>query len=1151
MQKTAICRRSAYGGNRYVTKTLLVMKLTIIFLTVALLNVHAEGLSQTVTFSGKNVGIKSVFAAIEKQTGYFFVYNDPLVKDLRTVTVQADKLPLKEFLDLLFKDLQLDYTIRSRTILLFHKTPTVIPPPTAGAIDADIATPPVNVMGVVRGEEGQPLEGATIYDKRSKKSTVTGSEGHFSMDANIGDVLLITYVNYYSQEVAVRNPAASDRTVFINIILKPAVSNLNQTVVNGIYRRPTENYTGAAQTYTIEQLRTVNNTNVLSALRSLDASFQMPSDIKFGSDPNHLPQIQVRGSNSIANADLTSQYGYISNPPLFILDGFEVPLQTIYDLDMNRISKLTILKDAAATAIYGSKAANGVLVIETVQPKKGRLRFSYNNNLSVNTPDLTSYHLLNAEQKLQLEKAAGIYNTTPQLGITAQETLDQIYNHRLAEAKRGVNTYWLSKPLATEFSQKHSVYLDGGDDYMRYGVDVSYAKNSGVMKGSKRDNLSGGVHLIYHKNKLQFTNYLSVIYNKSVSSPYGGFSRYASLNPYLRPVDSVTGKVPKILENAYDEIVWPTVTYNPMYDATLKTRNDNSYTRVADNFQADWNILESLKLSTRFSMYNQKISGNVFLPADATAFVNTPDSLFSTRGYFQQTTGQMSSYQADVFLNYGQTFGRHTVFGTAGSHIQQDKTYTNTITVQGFPNSSMDDILFGLQYPINEKPTGAESISRLISYYANLSYAYDYRYLVDLSFRTDGSSVYGNNQHYAPFWSAGLGWNIHKEKFVNIPRMINRLKLRASYGSTGSQNFPSFAASQTYAYLTGYRYLNSIGATMISLGNNDLKWQQTNKANAGADIELLNGRIQATFNYYVEKTNNLFTTVNTTPSSGFSSYYANLGKVQNKGYEVYLTTFMLKNEKTNVYWSFYANLLHNENKLLKISDALKAQNDKAVDQQTKSDNPITAPVLQYKEGQSVSTIYAVRSLGIDPSTGNEIFLTRDGKQTYLWNPLDEVPVGDNQPKVTGNIGTNFMYKGASINVSMRTELGGQMYNGTLADRVENADPHNNVDVRVLTDRWQKPGDVARYKGIATLDGQTRTDITRATSRFIQKNNTLYCDAITLGYLFPNRLTSRLKMSRLQCYVYINNPFVVSSIRQERGLDYPFARNYSFSLQLGF
>lgn len=1153
MQKTAFCRWSAYGGNRYVTKTLLVMKLTIIFLTAALLNVHAKGLSQTVTFSGKNVAIRSVFSAIEKQTGYFFVYNDPLVKDFRTVTVKADKLPLKDFLDLLFKDQQLDYTIRSKTILLFRRSPTTMTPGAATVPDVTPPQPPVTVIGIVTAEDGQPLAGATITNLRTKKSTVTGSDGHFSLSANVGDVLQITYVNYFSQEMQVKNPAAPDRPLSFNIVLKPAVSNLNQTVVNGIYRRPTENYTGAAQTYTVEQLRTVNNTNVLTALRSLDASFQLPSDINFGSDPNHLPQIQVRGSNSIANANLTSQYGYISNPPLFILDGFEVPLQTIYDLDMNRVSKLTILKDAAATAIYGSKAANGVLVIETVQPKKGKLRLTYNNNLSVSTPDLTSYNLLNAGQKLQLEKAAGIYNTTPQIGIRGQETLDMIYNRRLAEERRGVNTYWLSQPLTTEFSQKHSLYVEGGDDYMRYGADISYNRNGGVMKGSKRDNLAGGIHLIYHKDKLQFTNYLSVIYNNSVNSPYGDFSQYALMNPYLRPRDSVTGKIPKILEEAFFEngYQYSNTIYNPMYDATLKTRNNTSYVRVTDNFQADWNILEELKLSTRFSMYSQKNSGNLFLPADAIEFVNTPDSLFSTRGYFQQLTGQTSSYQGDIFLNYGKNIGKHTVFATGGTHVQQDKSYDNTVTVQGFPNSTMDDILFGLQYPVNGKPTGNETLSRLISLYANLSYAYDYRYLLDVSFRRDGSSLYGSDQHYAPFWSIGAGWNLHKEKFARIPAVINRLKLRASYGSTGSQNFPSFSATQAYSYLTANRYLNHIGASMITLGNKDLKWQQTNKLNTGADIELFSGRIQATFNYYIEKTNDLFTVVNTTPSSGFSHYYANLGKVQNKGYEIYLTTFVLKNERKNIFWSFYANMLHNENKLVKISDALKAQNDQAVNEQTKTDNPITAPVLQYKEGQSVSTIYAVRSLGIDPSTGDEIFLTRDGRQTYKWSAVDEVPVGDNAPKFTGNLGTNFMYKGASINVSMRTELGGQMYNSTLADKVENADPHYNVDIRVLTDRWQKPGDIARFKGIATLDGQTRTDITRATSRFIQKNNTLYCDAITLGYLLPQQLTNRWKMSRLQCYLYINNPFVVSSIRQERGVTYPFARNYSFSLQLGF
>jgi hypothetical protein len=415
----------------------------------------------------------------------------------------------------------------------------------------------------------------------------------------------------------------------------------------------------------------------------------------------------------------------------------------------------------------------------------------------------------------------------------------------------------------------------------------------------------------------------------------------------------------------------------------------------------------------------------------------------------------------------------------------------------------------------------------------------------------DGSSLFGSNRHFAPFWSLGLGWNVHKEKFIHIPEVVNRLKLRASFGSTGSQNFPFFASAQTYSYLTSTRYLDNIGATMLNLGNPDLRWQQTNKLNTGVDLELFKGRIQATFNYYVEKTNDLFTVINTTPSSGFSSFYANLGTVQNRGIELYLTAFVLKNETKNTYWSFYANLLNNKNRLLKISDALKEQNDKAVGEQTKTTDPITSPVLQYSEGQSISTIYAVRSQGIDPSTGDEIFLTRDGQQTYRWDPRDEVPVGDNQPKVSGNLGTNFMYRGISVNVSMRTELGGQLYNKTLSDRVENADPVYNVDERVLTDRWQKPGDQAKYKGLATLDGTTRTDITRATSRFIQDNNTLYCDAITLGYLFPRRLTEKWKMSRFQCYVYINNPFVVSSIRQERGIDFPFARNYALSIQLGF
>ncbi|HEY8389229.1 MAG TPA: SusC/RagA family TonB-linked outer membrane protein [Parasegetibacter sp.] len=1128
-----------------VRQVLLVMKLTVLLLTVVFMNVTAASFSQGVSFNGKKADIKSVFREIEKQTGYFFVYNEPVLQNTRPVSIKAENIPLLEFLNLLFKDQPVDFMIKSKTILLFRKDREGLNSENDETLLSELAVA-LPITGLVTDEKGNPMAGATVTIKNTKQAVVTGADGRFTINASPGDVLIITFVNYASQEVKVANNSDT-----IRISLKPIVAELEDAVVNGIYRRPTENYTGSAQTYTVEDLRKINNTNVLAALRSLDASMQMPSNIISGSDPNQLPQIQIRGANSIANADLTSQYGYVSNPPLFILDGFEVSLQKIYDLDMNRVSKVTILKDAAATSIYGSKAANGVLVIETVQPKRGRLQLDYNNNISLSMPDLTSYNLLNSEQKLQVELAAGIYNTLPSLGIHVQEYREELYNKRLAEAQRGVNTYWLSQPLQTAIGQKHSIFLGGGDEYMRYGADVSYNHAPGVMKGSKRENASGGINLLYRKSNLQFTNYLSVTHNKSVNSPYGSFSSYARMNPYWRPTDSVTGRINKILQPSVGDARWDYLTYNPMYNATLKTHNYTKYLNVTNNFQSDWNIQPDLKLSTRISISTQKVDGVVFLPADAVEFVNTPDSLFSTRGHFKQTTGVNTSYQGDVFLNYGRNFGLHTLFATGGYHIQQDRSYSNTITVQGFPNAEMDDILFGLQYPINEKPVGSESVLRLVSFFGNLSYAYDYRYLLDVSFRRDGSSLFGSNKHFAPFWSVGLGWNIHKEHFIQVSEKIDRLKLRVSVGSTGSQNFPSFASAQTYTYLTATRYLNHIGAAMYSLGNPDLRWQQTNKLNAGMDLDLFNNRIQTSFNYYVEKTNDLFTSINTTPSSGFSSFYSNLGTVQNKGIELYLTAFVLKNEAKRTYWNFYGNALHNKNTLLKISDALKDLNDKAVGEQTKTNNPITAPVLQYNEGQSVSTIYAVRSLGIDPSTGNEIFLTRSGEQTYRWSPLDEVPVGDYQPKLSGNAGTNFMYNGFSVNVSLRFELGGQSYNRTLSDRVENADPIYNVDARVLTDRWQKAGDHAKYKGLATIDGTTRTDITKASSRFVQDNNTMYCDAITLGYQFPKRITERLSMTRFQCYFYINNPFVVSSIKQERGIDYPFARNYSLSLQLSF
>lgn len=1106
------------------------------------LHLSAASYSQQVSIRARNLPLEKVFSLIEKQTGYNFVYNDLLIAN-SNVTLDLQQAPLAAALEACLEGKDLSYAIRYKTIIIRKAVPItgmLLPPPGC------------QVTGQVKDMRNMPLEGATVVltllqGTGQRRGTATNAEGMFSF-SNVPAGTYLLEVSMIGKS-RFRNPIGITGNMMLPVVhLKDSVMTDKEVVVNGIYQRPVANYTGAARTFTAAQLQQTSPTSVLNALRSLDASFQMPSDISFGSDPNHLPAMQLRGSNSVSNTSLTNQYGYISNPPLFILDGFEVSLEKIFDLDMGRVKKATLLKDAAATSIYGSRAANGVVVIETVQPSPGKMRLSLNSVLGVTAPDLTSYHLLTSTQKLQLEQYAGVYHAnTP----ASQQGLNELYSQRLAEVQRGVNTYWLSQPLSTQFQQKHSIYLDGGDQYMRYGVDASYNQSSGVMKGSSRQTISGGVNLAYHKDALQFTNYLSVTSNKAVNSPYGSFGEYSRLNPYWRVTDS-SGHINKLLQNTvYDAngVSIASAVYNPMYDQTLHTIDQTSYNNITENFQADWNIRPELKLSARFSLQSQTNESDVFKPADAVEFATVPDSLFNTRGYYQKGNGKYLNYQGDLYLNYGKTLGRNVLFATLGSHVQQTSDNFATMTVQGFPNASMNDILFGLQYPTNGVPTGTESTSRMLGFFANGSYAYADRYLVDGSFRSDGSSQFGTDRHYAPFWSVGLGWNLHKEAFFHNIKAINRLKLRASYGSTGAQNFPAYASLQTYGYMVGQRYLDHIGATLLGLGNDKLQWQQTNKLDVGADISFFHDHLSGSLDYYIEKTNDLFTQINTTPSTGFNSYYANLGNSQNKGMEVNLTGWLVKNERKNIFVSVFVTALHNVNRLTRISDALKAQNEEAVQQQ--KNGTVTAPVLQYKEGQSLSAIYAVRSKGIDPSTGNEIFLTKDGQQTYRWDARDEVVVGDNQPKVNSNFGTNILYKGISLNVVMRTELGGQMYNSTLATMVDNADPYSNVDIRVLDQRWKQPGDVKPYKGLVDIYGGTRTDITKASSRFVQRNNTLYCDAINFGYLVPQRMVRQWGMTRVQATFYIISPFVASTIKQERGLEYPFARSYQFNLQLGF
>jgi outer membrane receptor protein involved in Fe transport len=411
---------------------------------------------------------------------------------------------------------------------------------------------------------------------------------------------------------------------------------------------------------------------------------------------------------------------------------------------------------------------------------------------------------------------------------------------------------------------------------------------------------------------------------------------------------------------------------------------------------------------------------------------------------------------------------------------------------------------------------------------------------MDLSVRADGSSKFGTDKKVASFWSVGIGWNVHKEANFNS-RTISQLKLRASTGITGSVNFEPYMSRTSFSYYRDW-YSTGIGAIVSNYGNTNLQWQRTQSYDAGIDLGLFKDRILISPRYYYKLTSGLLADITLPPSTGFSFYKENLGDMKNEGFELNLKANVIKTNN----WTLNLNLAmaRNKNTIVKISNALKAYNDKA-DEQQQSDDYKGEPLVRYQEGQSLNTIYAVRSLGIDPENGREIFVKKDGTHTYDWDVKDIVPVADNTPIADGFFGASVGYKGFLVQVQMYTRFGGKEYNQTLIDRVENADPRFNVDKRVLEQRWKKPGDKALYKNIADLGTSFLSD------RFVQKDNVLELSSVYASYDFNKTFCNKLAMKSLRVSLTVNDALRWSSMKIERGLDYPFARLFTFSLQTSF
>ncbi len=1087
-----------------------IKRIWLVFLAITLLplNVNAQDqLRLNVAFD--NLTLEDAVMQLKKQTNYEFVYQDNILANKGRITLKMQNATLKEILDRLFADKGLEYSILNKVVAIRIATQTK-------PVSQD-KPKSYKITGIVVDSEGNPVVGCAVYIKQNKsKGTATGVDGTFviDIDKNENYLLSVSFLGMKNRDVLWRGSN-------LKIVMEEEAAKIEDLVVTGIFQRKKESFTGSSTTFTGESLKVVGNQNIFQSLKTIDPSFAIIENTEFGSDPNRLPDIEIRGKSSVIG--LSDQYGTDPNQPLFILDGFESDLATIVALTMDRVESITILKDAAATAIYGSKAANGVVVVDTKKPKAGNLKLNYNSNYSLSWADLSDYNLMNASEKLEFEKLAINFGLINGNNIS-DETYAQYYENIKKDIARGVESYWLSDPLRKlALTNKHTVFIEGGDNSMRYGVTVYGGGNQGVMKESDRSNFGGNIKLMYRKGKLAFTNSLSIDYTDAAKESVS-FDKFVKMNPYYRKFDA-DGNV---LKFCYTERYGNKA--NPLYDFYNNNFNNEYTTRITNNFEIDWKIKEELRFRTRFGLSKGFSDAEIFKSPNNGEFYGVEDAM---KGYYGETNNKNFSYDGDVAVTYGKLLKeKHMLNIVTGLKFDQRNSSSSTFAVQGFVDDIFTNPAYATQYVVGSC-LSSESVKRSASYYFNTGYSYDNRFLLDATFRLDGSSVFGVNNKFSQTWSIGLGWNINREKFMKDVKWVNQLKLRASVGNPGNQNFSDYISTRVYKYSTQSTSPFGNGNDVATWANSGLKWQKTIDRNIGFDATIFD-KLRINFDYFVKTTDPLLIYMSLPSSTGATTVPKNMGEQLTTGLTINANYQIIK--KPNFIWSVNANLRHLNSEYKNLSKSLELYN-----QQNQGTN-----MTRYYDGASPTALWAVRSYGIDPGTGYELYMKKDGSPSFVFDYDDEVVVGDSNPFAEGIIGTSFYYKGFSLNINCRYKFGGQIFMQTLYDKVENiSDKTVNLDKRALYDRWKNPADNSKFKKISL---SMASDMT---SRFVEDNNIITGESISLGYETQNKWLERLGASSLNVRAYMNDIFRISTVKNERGIYYPFSRSISFSVGLSF
>lgn len=961
------------------------------------------------------------------------------------------------------------------------------------------------VTGVVKDDTGETLPGVAIHIKGQEGAFGTNGEGKFEINIKSKTATLtFSYIGFKTEEIKVK---AGDN---ITVVMKEDSELLEEVVVTGFQTKNKNSFTGSSTTIEKDKMMAMGTQSIMQGIEAFVPGVVSIDNSLMGSNPNAKPELNIRGRATFEGK---------ANMPVFVVDGSIVTSDFVFDMDMNDIQSVTVLRDASATALYGAKGSAGVVVITTRPMEGGKLKLRYNGTIRSSIPDLSDYHLLDAEQKLEYERLAGVFSDDNPEERYKKELEYAAIREQIA---RGVNTDWMAKPLRVGLSQNHNINIDGGDNYARYSLGLRYGKDQGVMRGSGRDRLNTTFKLSYSKDELFFiSNLARVSFVNGQDSPYGDFKSFVDANPYDSPYDK-DGNLRHLLTHKL---------INPLYEATAGNVSRSS----------DFDFFDTLTF--RMWLADFRIDADATLQRGKSERINfvSPRSgkelekaKLSQRGSLSETFSKSSDFSGKLMLSYNKNVLEDLFLSAmAGSNIEYRTYQMSRYSSVGYYSDKLPDPGFSSGYPAGGRPVSEDRIIAGVGFFANLNTIYKEKYFLDFIYRYEGSSLFGKNSRFAPFWSAGIGWNIHKEPFMKDLN-VNLLKLRLSTGYLGNVSFSPYQAMTTYRYGEDLTYVKGAGAVPITIGNPDLRWERTQNNNIGLDLNVLDNRWDLSLDLYLKITDNLLLDVTKAPSVGVATAKENVGEIENKGIELSTRIVPVRTKDWN--WTVAMTYSYNKNRIRKISDALKAQNEKSLADNSRMPLPI------YVEGESLTTLKVVPSAGIDPATGREIYIKRDGSYTFDYDPRDKVTFGDTSPLATGMVSSYLTYKGFTLTTGLRYQLGAMDYNLTLASRVEGADPRKNADERVFSDRWTQPGDHASYKDIADAS------VPMQTSRFVAVNNFLDLSSVSLAYDFKPIDLKYFSLKNMRLELLANDLYHFSTIRRERGLSYPYARSIEMTIR---